>query len=96
MSILSLTAVGLGAVSDSEIINLYKSVPKTHPIKKNTIGMGVCAVMLFVTSQLMGERIIMLTESSTWMALVYLIIFGSIFAFVLAVVVKYWKASLAS
>ena len=36
-------------------------------------------------------------QTSTWMALVYLIVFRSILTFVLAfVVVKYWKASVAS
>jgi drug/metabolite transporter (DMT)-like permease len=97
VSILALLAVILGAISLSEAIVLYKSFPKSHPVTTNAIGMGIGALMLFAASQMTGEEMKMPSQSATWMALVYLIIFGSILTFVLAfVVVKYWKASVAS
>ncbi len=97
VSMLSLVAVLLGCVTISEAIVLYKSFPKSHPITTNAIGMGIGALMLFATSQITGEVINMPIQPSTWMALVYLVFFGSILTFVLAfVVVKYWKASVAS
>jgi drug/metabolite transporter (DMT)-like permease len=89
VSVLSLTAVVLGAGSVTEAIVLHKSISKSHPITTNAIGMGVCALIIFVVSQLTGEVFIIPTQSSTWMAHVYLIIFGSIFSFVLGYVVKY-------
>ena len=97
ISALSLAAVLLGAVSLSEGMVLFKSFPKSHPVTTNAIGMSVGALFLFTASQVTGEKMHMPGQLSTWMALVYLIIFGSILTFVLAfVVVKYWKASLAS
>lgn len=97
VSILALLAVILGAISLSEAIVLYKSFPKSHPITTNAIGMGIGALMLFAASLITGEEMKIPSQSATWMALVYLIIFGSILTFVLAfVVVKYWKASVAS
>ena len=97
VSLLSLGAVVLGAVSISEAIVLYKSFPKSHPITTNAIGMGIGSIMLFTASMLMGEGMNMPSQPTTWIALVYLIIFGSILTFVLAfVVVKYWKATVAS
>jgi len=97
VSLLALAAVLLGAVTISEAIVLYKSFPMSHPITTNAIGMGIGAVILFTASQLKGEVMRMPLQPTTWMALVYLIIFGSILTFVLAfVVVKYWKASVAS
>jgi drug/metabolite transporter (DMT)-like permease len=50
VSVMSLTAIVLGAVSVSEAIVLYKSFPKSHPITTIAIGMGVGALMLFVAS----------------------------------------------
>ncbi|MDW7755312.1 MAG: EamA family transporter [Brevefilum sp.] len=97
VSLLSLAAVLVGTVTISEAVVLYKSFPKSHPVTTNAIGMGVGALILFITSQLTGEVMKMPVLSSTWMALVYLIIFGSILTFVLAFfVVNYWKASVAS
>jgi drug/metabolite transporter (DMT)-like permease len=97
ISLLSLAAVLVGTVTISEAVVLYKSFPKSHPVTTNAIGMGVGALMLFAASQIMGETIKMPAQQSTWMALLYLIVFGSILTFVLAfVVVKYWKASIAS
>jgi drug/metabolite transporter (DMT)-like permease len=97
VSILSLAAVLLGAVTVSEAIILYKSFPKSHPVTTNAVGMGVGAFLLFIASQITGEEMRIPSQTSTWMALVYLIIFGSILTFVLAFfVVKYWKASIAS
>jgi drug/metabolite transporter (DMT)-like permease len=97
VSLMSLAAVLVGTVTISEAVVLYKSFPKSHPVTTNAVGMGVGALILFITSQLTGEVMRMPVSSSTWIALVYLIIFGSILTFVLAfVVVKYWKASVAS
>jgi drug/metabolite transporter (DMT)-like permease len=97
VSLMSLAAVLVGTVTISEAVVLYKSFPKSHPVTTNALGMGVGALILFITSQLTGEVMRMPVSSSTWIALVYLIIFGSILTFVLAfVVVKYWKASVAS
>jgi len=95
--LLSLLAVILAAACIAESIVLFKSFPKTHPITTNALAMGTGAVILFVASGLVRETPSLPSLLPTWTALLYLIIFGSVGTFVLALyVLTRWTASATS
>jgi drug/metabolite transporter (DMT)-like permease len=76
---------------------IIKSFPQAHPITTNAIGFTIGSGLLFLLSALWNETPTLPTLPATWLALVYLIIFGSIATFVLTLyVVKHWTASASS
>lgn len=95
--LLSLLAAVLAAAFIAESIVLFKTFPKTHPITTNALAMGMGAVILFVTSGLGRETPQLPSLLPTWTALLYLIFFGSVGTFVLALyVLTRWTASATS
>jgi drug/metabolite transporter (DMT)-like permease len=95
--LLSLLAAVLAAACIAESVVLFKTFPKTHPITTNAIAMGMGAAILFVTSGLAHESPRLPSLLPTWTALLYLIIFGSVGTFVLALyVLSRWTASATS
>lgn len=71
-----------------------KTVPKSDPIATNAVGMAAGALILFLTSLLFGEPRAIPTRTTTWIALVYLTLMGSVAMFTLVLyVLKRWKAS---
>jgi drug/metabolite transporter (DMT)-like permease len=94
---LSLLAVVLAAACIAESVVLFKTFPKTHPVTTNALAMGTGAAILFVTSGLMRESPRLPSLIPTWTALLYLIFFGSVGTFVLALyVLTRWTASATS
>jgi drug/metabolite transporter (DMT)-like permease len=76
---------------------LIKSYPQAHPITTNAIGFASGSGLLFVLSVLWRETPSLPSLPATWMALIYLILFGSVATFVLSLyVVKHWTASASS
>ena len=95
--ILPLLAVVGAAICFAESTVLVKSFPQTHPITTNAIALATGSVLLFVLSVLWQETPTMPTLPTTWLALFYLILFGSVATFVLMLyVVKHWTASASS
>lgn len=95
--LLSLLAVVLAAACIAESVVLFKSFPKSHPITTNALGMAVGAAILFTMSMLTRESPAVPDLPATWIALLYLIFFGSIGTFVLALfVLSRWTASATS
>jgi drug/metabolite transporter (DMT)-like permease len=95
--LVSLLAAVLAAACIAESIVLFKTFPKTHPITTNALAMGMGAAVLFATSLLARETPIWPALPATWTALFYLIFFGSIGTFVLALyVLSRWTASASS
>jgi drug/metabolite transporter (DMT)-like permease len=93
----SLLAVILAAACFAEAGVLFKTFPKSHPITTNALAMTVGAGILFVISGVSGETPLWPTLNTTWAALAYLVLFGSVGTFVLALyVLSRWKASAAS
>ena len=93
----SLLAVILAAACFAESIVLFKTFPQSHPITTNALAMGTGAVILFVISGLMRESPRLPSLLPTWTALLYLIFFGSVGTFVLALyVLTRWTASATS
>ena len=95
--ILPLLAVVGAAVCFAESTVLIKSYPQAHPITTNAIAFATGSGLLFVLSALWNETPTLPTLPATWLALFYLIIFGSVATFVLSLyVVKHWTASASS
>jgi drug/metabolite transporter (DMT)-like permease len=93
----SLLAIILAAMSIAEAGVLYKDFPKSHPITTNAIGMSVGAVMLFIGSWFFNESPSIPILPSTWIAVLYLVVFGSVGMFILVLyVLNHWTASAAS
>jgi drug/metabolite transporter (DMT)-like permease len=92
--ILSLLAILLAAFFMAEAVVLLKGFPNSHPITTNAIAMlsgaGVFALMVLVW----GETPVLPLLTSTWLALLYLILIGSCLLFGLFLfVLKRWSAS---
>jgi drug/metabolite transporter (DMT)-like permease len=95
--LISLLAAVLAAACIAESIVLFKTFPKTHPITTNALAMGTGAAILFVTSGFARETPAFPSLLPTWTALLYLIFFGSVGMFVLALyVLTRWTASATS
>ncbi|MFL7870299.1 MAG: DMT family transporter [Anaerolineales bacterium] len=95
--LLSLLAVILAAACIAESIVLFKTFPKTHPITTNALAMGTGAAILFTVSGLARESIGWPSLPATWTAVAYLVLFGSVGTFVLALyVLERWTASATS
>ncbi len=92
--LLYLLSLLMAAVTVAFSAVYVKTVPKSDPVSTNAVAMGAGAVVLFLLSLLFGEPRALPTRTATWIALVYLILFGSIVVFTLYLfVLKRWKAS---
>jgi drug/metabolite transporter (DMT)-like permease len=88
-----LAAIG-GMVAASQSAVLVKGFPKSDPITTNAVGMSVGALLLLLASILFGESWMLPSLASTWLALFWLVVAGSVGLFGLFVfVIKTWKAS---
>lgn len=86
---------GIALIAQSGVV--IKRYPPLHPFMMNAVAMTVGAVILAAASLLVGEPWIIPTQASTWTALGYLIIFVTIFSFLLYLqVLGKWTASGAS
>jgi drug/metabolite transporter (DMT)-like permease len=84
----------LGAVSIAASTVVAKAYPDVHPINMNAIGGAAGTLLLAVTSLIMGERWELPHETTTWIAVSWLSIVGSVGLFTLFLfVVKRWTAS---
>jgi drug/metabolite transporter (DMT)-like permease len=94
---LSVLALLAGAVCQSQALVLVRVFPPVHPVTMNAVGMGVGAVLLLAGSALRGEAWTRPHTAPTWIALGYLVLGGSVAAFVLTLVVlRRWSAPRAS
>ena len=86
-----------GGVCVAETTIAVKWFPQSHPAALNAIGMATGTVILFALSAVAGERWGLPTLTNTWIALVFLILVGSVGVFALFVfVVRRWTASATS
>ena len=92
--LLALLAVFLGALCLSESSIIIKKYPQSHPVTTNAVGMAVGGVIHLVVSLIAQERQILPVRSTTWAAILYLIILGSCALFILVIyILKRWPAS---
>jgi drug/metabolite transporter (DMT)-like permease len=92
--ILSLLAILLAAFFMAESVVILKGFPNSHPVTTNAIAMlagsGVFALLVLVW----GETPVLPVQTTTWLALLYLILIGSCLLFGLFLfVLKRWSAS---
>lgn len=88
-----LAALGM-ALCFAEASIIIKRFPASHPVSTNVVAMAVGAVVLLGLSTLRDEARILPAQTSTWVALLYLILLGTSAVFVLFLfVLKRWSAS---
>lgn len=93
----SLLAVVGGAVLLAESGVIVKLTPRAHPVASNAVGMLAGGLLLLILSALIGDRWVLPTRSDTWLAMIFLVIGGSLAVFSLFVfLLGRWSASTVS
>ncbi len=95
--LLPILAVVGAAVCFAESNIIIKAFPQNHPVTTNAVALATGSALLFLLSGLWREVPTIPILPTTWGALVYLIIFGSVATFGLFIyVIKNWTASASS
>lgn len=94
LSLPHILAIVGGAACLAEAGVVAKKFPRSHPVATNAIGMTVGTIVLAAISLLSGERWIIPTQTSTWVAFGFLLFFVTVIAFLLYLfVLGRWSAS---
>jgi drug/metabolite transporter (DMT)-like permease len=94
LSLPHVAAILLAAVFIAEGGVLIKRFPPNPPVMTNAIGMTVGAIILAIASLASGEEWTIPTQTSTWVAFIYLVVFVTVLAFLLYMfVLAKWSAS---
>ncbi len=94
ISIPHIIAILVAAVLVAEGGVLIKRFPPNPPVITNAIAMTTGTVILAIASLVRGESWTIPTEVDTWVAFVYLVVFVTVFAFLLYMfVLGQWTAS---
>ena len=94
ISIPHLLAIVVGTAFMAEAAVIAKMTPRSHPIATNAVGMTVGSVMLLFASLISGEEWVIPTQTSTWMAYLYLVVCVSVIVFLLYLwMLERWTAS---
>jgi drug/metabolite transporter (DMT)-like permease len=81
----------------AQALVVVRRLPDIHPVTLNAVGMVIGALVLLGISFLLSEVWILPKQTETWVALVYVVIIGSVVVFLLHVfVTQNWNASRAS
>jgi len=76
---------------------LYKQYPPSDPLVVNAIGLSIAPVFLLTLSILFGETRSLPSDQSTWIAVSYLILIGTVVLFYFYLfVLERWTASATS
>jgi drug/metabolite transporter (DMT)-like permease len=93
----SLALILVGAVAIAESAIILKAVPRSDPFSTNAVAMLTGGAILLAASFLAGEAHALPARSETWLALGYLVVFGSVVLFALFVfTLQRWTASAVS
>ena len=97
VSILPLFALIAAALCIAESGIVVKIMPKIHPVALNAFGMFVGSIILLIFSFLTNEVKTIPSYSSTLLAILYLVLLGTIALFLLWIfVLKHWSATTTS
>ncbi len=81
----------------AQALVIVRKMPAMHPVVLNATAMASGAVLLIMISRIMGEPIMLPSRSETWIALAYVVVFGSVAVFLLHVfIAQHWTASRTS
>ena len=95
--LVSLLAALGSALLFAQAALLVRRFPAVHPVTINAVGMASGAALLVAGSALAGESLDVPRGGETWLAIVYLVVVGSVVVFLLYVfVLRYWPASRAT
>jgi len=87
-------AAVLGTVAIAASSVVAKAYPNVHPINMNAIGTAAGTLLLAISSLVFGEQWVLPHENTTWIAVGWLVIAGSVGLFQLFLfVIKRWTAS---
>lgn len=92
----SVVALLLSAISVTAAVVLAKRLPRAHPIATNAIATVPGAALLLVLSFVAGEARELPTQTTTWIALVYLILATIVLFAGFMYIVQRWTASATS
>jgi drug/metabolite transporter (DMT)-like permease len=94
ISLPHVAAIIVAAVCIAEGGVLIKKFPPNPPVMTNAIGMTVGAIILGTVSLVSGEAWNIPTQTNTWLAFIYLVVFVTVVAFLLYMfVLGKWSAS---
>jgi drug/metabolite transporter (DMT)-like permease len=94
---LALLAIVAGAACIAESGVIIKQFPHVHPVTTNVLAMAAGAAMLLALSFLLGETHNLPTRPETWVAVIYIVLVGSIVVFMLFLyIVPRWPISRVS
>lgn len=79
----ALLAVVAGGACLAEAGVIVKQFPRSHPVSTNALGMATGTGLLLVLSLVLGEARVLPAKPETWLAVAYLVLFGSIAVFML-------------
>jgi drug/metabolite transporter (DMT)-like permease len=86
---------GIACLAEGGIV--IKLFPPSHPYATNAVAMTIAAAILLLGSLMMGEVRSFPTQTSTWLAMAYLILVATVGLFLLYLfVLKRWTATGAS
>jgi drug/metabolite transporter (DMT)-like permease len=95
--LLSLLAVVAGAVLLAESGVILKLTPRAHPVASNAVGMLGGSLLLLALSAIVGDMWRAQTQSDTWVAMIFLVLGGSVAVFGLfAYLLGRWTVSAVS
>jgi len=90
-----LVVLGAGCIAEAGVIG--KWIPRSDPVATNGVAMLTGGGILLVLSFLSGEAWAIPTQAATWVAIGYLVIFGSVVMFTLYLfALQRWTASAVS
>jgi drug/metabolite transporter (DMT)-like permease len=94
LSLPHVLAIIAGAACLSEAGVIAKKFPRSHPIATNAIAMTIGAFILGTISLIAGEPWVIPTQTDTWIAFGYLLIFVTVIVFLLYLyILGRWTAS---
>lgn len=94
VSIPHILAIILAAASMAEGGVVAKKFPRCHPVATNAVAVSIGAIILFTVSLIAGEQWVIPVLATTWIAFIYVLVFVTIFAFLLYLyVLGRWTAS---
>jgi drug/metabolite transporter (DMT)-like permease len=97
MPIGSLIAILASAFCIALAAVLVRRFPATHPIAMNAVGGAAGTVLLLLGAMITGERLGLPQHATTWLAIAYMVPFGTVLLFVLYLfVLRRWAASRAA